>query len=302
MTSHAPFQHLESAYQLHFYLCFKTHYARPLFAEPAVQTTINNVVEDVCNRHGYHLLDTRVSPDHLRLLLSLKPDQTVSRAVQMVKGNLSRQVPLAYPALMERHRTRTLWAEGYFARSSGKADIRTVRDYVEAQPVHHGYRGAWTSALSYSNPRFRSPAFHFAHCVCILDYHVVLATKFRQPVFDEHIAPGLFDYVVAIGNKRGFPLDRIGLAPDHLHLIIEARPDVSVESCALSLVNNTRQWMEKRYGGRAEGNGVLGRVAAFVLCRYGWRVFHCTDQTVPGSKLMLHRLKHGGVLDGADCR
>lgn len=255
MTSYAPFQHLESAYQLHVYLCFKTHYSRPLFAEPEVQTTIDRVVEDVCDRHGFHLLDARVSPDHLRLLLSLRPDQTVSRAVQMVKGNLSRQVPLAHPGLLPRHRTRTLWAEGYFGRSSGKADIRTVRDYVESQPAHHGYRGGWTSALTYNNPRFRSPAFQLAHCVCILDYHLVLVTKFRQPVFDEHIAPGLFDYVVAIGNKRGFALDRISLAPDHLHLIIEARPDVSIESCALSLVNNTRQWMEKRYWGVLKETG-----------------------------------------------
>lgn len=255
MRNHHPFQHLEAAYQLHFYLCFKTHYLRPLFAGSEVQAAISSAVEDVCNRHRYHLLDTQLSADHLRLLLSLKPEQTVSRAVQMLKGNLSRQFSAAYPSVLASHRTKTPWAEGYFARSSGKADISTVRRYVEDQAAHHGYRGAWTSALAYSNPSFRSPAFHFDHCVCILAYHIVLVTKFRTPLFDDHIAPGLFDHIVAIGNKRGFAVDRLGVAPDHLHLVIEGRPDFSIADCALALANNTRHWMEQRYWGVLKQTG-----------------------------------------------
>jgi REP-associated tyrosine transposase len=243
------FQHLESAYQLHFYLCFKTHYLRPIFAGKDVQVAIATTVEDVCHRHGYHLLDTQFSPDHVRLLLSLKPEHTVSRAVQMLKGNLSRQFSLAYSGLLKSHRTRTLWAEGYFARSSGKADAETVRQYVSEQAAHHGYRGEWASALSYTNQRFHSPAFRFDHYVCILKYHLVLVTNFRTAIFDEQIAPSLFDYIVTIGNKRGFALERLSLMPDHIHLILEARPDISIANCALSLVNNTYSWMEKHYSG-----------------------------------------------------
>ena len=223
------------------------HYLRPLFTSTEAQATISTAVEDVCNRHGYHLLDMQISPDHLRLLLSLKPDQTVSRAVQMLKGNLSRQFSRSCAELLARQRTKTPWAEGYFARSSGKADLSTVRGYIENQADHHGYRGEWTFALSYSNTNFRSPAFKFDHCVCMLDYHIVLVTKFRTPLFDDYIAPRLFEYVVAIGNKRGFAVDRIGLGTDHIHLIIESRPDVSASDCALSLVNNSRRWMEKNY-------------------------------------------------------
>src|SRR5215471_10017584 len=131
------FKYLEAAYQLHSYFCFKTHYLRPLFASPEAQKSINNTVEDVCNRHDYHLLDIKVSDDHLRLLLSLKPDQTVSRAVQMMKGNISHQFSRNCRDILTRYRTKSPWAEGYFARSSGKADISTVRRYVESQAAHH---------------------------------------------------------------------------------------------------------------------------------------------------------------------
>jgi Transposase IS200 like len=99
-------------------------------------------------------------------------------------------------------------------------------NYVAAQASHHGYKGQWTAPLKFRNPNFKSPAFSFDHSFCQLDYHVVIATQNRLPVFDEAIAPKLFDYTLAIGRKHNFAVDRIGLMPDHMHLILEAIPSL----------------------------------------------------------------------------
>ena len=88
MTPH--FTALDAAYQLHFYLCFKTHYLRPMLATKEEHSLVRRVLDEVCVREQYHLLETEVTEDHLRLLLSLKPTQTVSRAVKMLKGNVDR--------------------------------------------------------------------------------------------------------------------------------------------------------------------------------------------------------------------
>jgi REP element-mobilizing transposase RayT len=150
------------------------------------------------------LLETQINPDHLRLLLSLKPDQTVSRSVNILKGNLSREFGSAFAEDLHRHNTKTLWARGYFARSSGKVDLELARNYVEAQVSHHGYKGDWTKALKFRNSAFKSPTFNLAHCLSMLDYHLVLVTEHRKALFDEAIAPGLFKYVMAMGEKSGF--------------------------------------------------------------------------------------------------
>lgn len=249
MTSRPPFSQLESAYQLHYYLCFKTHYLREALVGNTEQELVNIAAEAVCNKEGYHLLETKVEPAYVRLLLSLKPDQSVSRAVQRLKGNISRQFSATFATRLPELRMPTLWARGYFARSSGKVNLETVRNYVDSQIAHHGYRGAWTEALRYKNPQFKSPAFSLAHCLTILQYHLVLVTDFRIPIFDEVIAPKLFDYVIAIGEKRGFAVDRMTVLPDHIHLLIEALPSLAIGDCALSLVNDTRHWMEKKYWG-----------------------------------------------------
>src|SRR5687768_9869774 len=91
------FTALDSAYQLHFYLCFKTHYLHPSFVNKEENSLVRRVLEDVCTRGQYHLLEASVNQDHVRLLLSLKPDQRVSRAVKMLKGNVDRAFRTDFP-------------------------------------------------------------------------------------------------------------------------------------------------------------------------------------------------------------
>jgi putative transposase len=237
------FTNLEAAYQLHFYLCMKTRSLRPLFAEQEVADTLVQICQDVCLRQDYHLLDRQVSPDHLRVLLSLRPEQAVSGAVKMLKGNIARQLGLRIPGVAP-------WlGSGYFARSCGRVDMDTVKAYVDDQVAHHGYRGSWTKALTYNNAAFTSPAFHMRHCLSILNYHLVLVTKGRTAVFDETIAPNLFNYIIVIGAKHGFVPERMSILPDHLHLVLEAMPGKCIEEIARALMNNSAYWMGRRYWG-----------------------------------------------------
>jgi len=136
-----PFKALEVAYQLHFYLGFKTHHLRPLLRTAGQRALVSSVLEDVCAREQYHLLETSITDDYLRLLVSLNPEQTVSNTVRMLKGNLSRSFGLTSRDELERQKAKTLWAKGYFARTSGKVNVKAAQNYVETQLNHHGYSG-----------------------------------------------------------------------------------------------------------------------------------------------------------------
>ncbi|PWT89165.1 MAG: hypothetical protein C5B55_11825 [Blastocatellia bacterium] len=243
------FAALQAAYQLHFYLCLKTRYLHPLLRSVAAQSIVLSTLEEVCCREDYHLLESELTQDHLRVLVSLQPTQTVSNVVRMLKGNTDHEFRCSLADELQRHQTTALWAKGYFARSAGKVDLDVVRDYVARQVSHHGYKGSWTRPLQYCNPEFRSPAFPMPHCFCLLNYHIVLVTQERRSVFDEVIAPRLFEYVRTVGMKHRFAIDRIGLLPDHMHLVIEARPDVSIEEYVRAIMESTRYWMNKNYYG-----------------------------------------------------
>ncbi len=158
MTPH--FRALEAAYQLHFYLCFKTRYLQPLLAAADEQSLVRKVLDNICCREQYHLLETEITKDHLRLLLSLKPKQTVSRAVKMLKGNLDQQFRTVFPQQLVRNSTNTLWAKGYFAKSSGKVDLQRAQKYVDRQVSHHGYLNQKFDFLGYTFRPRRSKNRH----------------------------------------------------------------------------------------------------------------------------------------------
>ena len=163
------FTDLDSAYHLHYYLRFRTYFRIPLFATSKENELIKNVLDDVCLRENYHLLDTTIDKDHLRLLLSLTPAQKVSRAIQMLKGNISREFVLTCQEQLAIHGVNRLWAKGYFAQSSGKVNLEAARKYVENQAGHHGYQGDWSKRLKFRNEAFVSPAFDIPHSLAILN-------------------------------------------------------------------------------------------------------------------------------------
>ena len=52
----APFTNLNWAYQLHYYICFRTHRRRECFAEDRNAETLVASLAEICQRHDYHLL------------------------------------------------------------------------------------------------------------------------------------------------------------------------------------------------------------------------------------------------------
>ena len=232
------FKALVAAYQLRYYLMFKTQFLRPSLT--GTEALVSDVLAEVCGRQQYHLLDSALAADHLRVLISLQPDQTVSDTIRMLKGNLQNE-------FRKQLNLRDLWAKGHFARSSGSVDLERVRKYVDSQVSHHGFSGEWTKPLKFKNPSFKSPAFSFDHSVSLLNYHYVFVTQDRRAVFDEAIAPRLFDHLLEVGKLHLFAVDRIGILPDHMHLLIEGVPSKSAEEYALAVLNDTANFMEQNY-------------------------------------------------------
>jgi putative transposase len=70
--------------------------------------------------------------DHVHCLISLSSDQTISKIVQLIKGESSfwaNREAIITPKLT--------WAEDYFAASVSESALRNVRDYINNQEEHH---------------------------------------------------------------------------------------------------------------------------------------------------------------------
>jgi putative transposase len=70
--------------------------------------------------------------DHIHCLISLNPDQSLSKVIQMIKGESSFWINRNYKPSMKFE-----WADEYFAVSVSESGLTAVRKYIENQEVHH---------------------------------------------------------------------------------------------------------------------------------------------------------------------
>jgi REP element-mobilizing transposase RayT len=54
-------------------------------------------------------------------------------------------------------------------------------------------------------------------------------------------------YWLKVAEKRGFGINRMAILPDHVHLLVRTVPKMSIEACALALMNNAQHWMAERF-------------------------------------------------------
>jgi REP element-mobilizing transposase RayT len=81
---------------------------------------------------GIHIDTLGGYTDHVHCLVSLGGDQTISKVVQLIKGESS------FWANREKLLTpKLIWAEDYFAASVSESSIENVRNYINTQEEHH---------------------------------------------------------------------------------------------------------------------------------------------------------------------
>lgn len=228
------------AYQLHYYLSFRTYRRRKHFADPACSEKLAEIVAEICQRRDYHLLELKTYDDHFRCLLSLRPEHDLSTVMEKIKANSARECSQQFGM------AAPIWARGYLARSIGRVNISTVKQYIEHQAEHHGY------SKRHNPPVYRYRVEHpsvlsAAHAVFDLNHHLVVSTRYRASIFDSMLGQKLGEYWLKVAAKYGFAIDRITIVPDHAHLLVRTAPKSSVETCVLALLNNGEYFINKNY-------------------------------------------------------
>jgi len=83
------------------------------------------------NRWEIHELNVQI--DHVHMLVQLRPNISVSKAVQLFKGGSSKVIREEYPESKEFLWGESFWADGYFSETVGKVDLSVIRAYIKNQ-------------------------------------------------------------------------------------------------------------------------------------------------------------------------
>ncbi len=92
------------------------------------------------------------------------------------------------------------------------------------------------------------PYYTNRHSCFLLQYHLVLVTKYRHPVISGEIKDALYDKIRSIFEERNLPILEFNGDTDHVHILFEADPFTSPGELANVLKTQSSRYIRKLYG------------------------------------------------------
>jgi len=86
----------------------------------------------IVQKNGHKMLQINGMPDHVHILIGLRPTQSLSDLMQKVKGASSEWVNKNGLSIQ-----RFSWQEGYGAFSYRKSEVPQIIQYIQNQEEHH---------------------------------------------------------------------------------------------------------------------------------------------------------------------
>jgi len=117
-----------------FHCVFSTKERQP-FLSPEVRERLWPYLGGIARENGMKALAIGGVADHVHLLVSLPPTLSVSKAMQLLKGNSSKWLHETFPNLRG-----LAWQEGCAAFSIGIAGVEETTAYIRGQEEHHRHR------------------------------------------------------------------------------------------------------------------------------------------------------------------
>ena len=119
-------------HRLLYHLVFIPKYRRRVL-DGALAARVRELFEQACLINDWQIQELGVQPDHLHLLIQLPPRQSVSSAVQVLKGGSSRILRSEFSDFAEFVWGKSFWASGFFAESVGQQQESVMRRYIARQ-------------------------------------------------------------------------------------------------------------------------------------------------------------------------
>ncbi len=117
--------------QLYIQIVFAVK-GRQHFIEKSIREKLEKYITGIITNHKQKLFAIYAMPDHIHILVSIKPDIALSNLVRDIKANSSKW-------LKEQHGKYSSfsWQEGFGGFSYSKSQIDNVVNYILNQEEHH---------------------------------------------------------------------------------------------------------------------------------------------------------------------
>ncbi|WP_396195230.1 IS200/IS605 family transposase [Flavobacterium sp.] len=117
--------------QIHIQFVFTVKYREGLI-HLSFKDELYQYITGIIKNHHHKLLAINGMPDHVHILVGMRPTQSISDLMQDIKGSSSKWIN-------EKKflKVKFEWQEGYGAFSYSKSQVNSVINYIKNQEQHH---------------------------------------------------------------------------------------------------------------------------------------------------------------------
>ena len=97
-----------------------------------VRKQVGEIIRELCRQRGIELLEGKVMPDHVHMLLSVPPKYSVAHTIGFLKGKSAIRIHRKVLKTKGTLFGRSFWARGYCVSTVGW-DEKGIREYIRHQ-------------------------------------------------------------------------------------------------------------------------------------------------------------------------
>jgi putative transposase len=113
-----------SLINLHFVFVPKRR--RPVLKQDIAER-LQAIIFEVVTENRWQLIAIEIMPDHVHLLLNLKPSDSAADVARRIKGRSAKLLRSEFPQLLK---LPCMWAPSYFVGSVGNVSTEIVKKYI----------------------------------------------------------------------------------------------------------------------------------------------------------------------------
>ncbi|WP_186645385.1 IS200/IS605 family transposase [Fluviispira vulneris] len=121
-------------YNLKYHLVLVTKYRRKCITDPII-IRLKEIFIELCLKWECNLIEFNGEPDHIHLLLELKPKITLSAFINNLKTVSSRYIRKEFSNHLSKfyYKNPIFWSRSYCILTCGGAPLSVIKQYIEQQ-------------------------------------------------------------------------------------------------------------------------------------------------------------------------
>ena len=132
-----------------YHIVFAPKYRRQIIYGK-IKMDIGQMLRKLCEYKGVEIIEAEACKDHIHMLISVPPKNSVAQIMGYLKGKSSLMIFEKYANLKYKYGNRHFWCRGYYVSTVG-ANRKAIQEYIRNQ-LQEDYTDDQMSIKEYVDP------------------------------------------------------------------------------------------------------------------------------------------------------